>query len=374
MKLAKDTFKKNEVEAAAAHIKDLIWDFIEEKKMYANITQYSPNTINLTTRNVNYQGQNPIANFKSFYQQQYHLFDNTTNKASHKLNIEYNLQDSFYLNIFNKLNKFEKILFIKNFASQSQSYHFFSKISPKLSEEDFWLHLRHIAPFEKGSQSATDVRDVLKTLDDKSIDTKEKRESLAYYIHYYKTLCKRTDIQSGLKKLILKKIDEEHIPFFEQLLKTQISSSNTVDSILENPPQIQTFIINKEKMFSELSLDNISQAETHHYNRFINNLNYFLVSEQTKERLGIERIDFIEFKSTKEPGRVFIQSSQEGFKEEIRPIYLHLLATGAKNFQLNNSTSMSDVFEKSLNYYLLNQKIPNKHQNEENTPKKSFKI
>lgn len=373
MKLAKDTFKKNEVEAAAAHIKDLIWEFIEERNLYASQNQYSRGTINLMEKSVNYHGHTPIANLKTFYKTQYQVFNSETNHSSHTLNFEYKLQENFYLTIFNKLNRYEKVLFIKTFSNQS-SHNFFSKISNKLSEEDFWLHLRHVAPFLKGSQSTYDVRDVFNNLNNKSIDTEEKREALAYYIHYYKTICKRTDIQTSLKRLILKKIDDEHIPYFEQLLKIKISNDNQIENILEKTPQIETLIINKEKIFSEISFDHIPQAETQHYNRLINTLNKFLSNKEIREILGIERVDFVEFKSTKEPGRVFIQAEEDGFKKDITPIYLHLLTIGAKHFQLQENDEMTNVFEKSLNYYLLNQKIPRKNMDEEVTSKKSFKI
>lgn len=377
MRLAKDKFKKSEVEVAGETIKQKLLDFIEKNNLRGQINKSdTPPTVYFSTSSTqytNYYNYNSIPDYNHFIKNEYKIIDDS-NKPSHNVNVDYSLKYKFYIDTFKSLNDFEKVVFIKVFSSEFMDRQFFNEINKNLSDKDFWMHLRHVAPFGKGSQSIDYVRAAFTILEQKDINSPEKIESLTYFINYYKTICKRQDIKIGLNKLIYNKINEKYHPILSDLLGgIDVNNQKDLNKILDVTPEIKTLILNKKNIFEQISFKNIPHPNVANYNNYFKCINNFLGSEDGKKLLNIERVDFFELTSSKDPARVFIQATQNGFKEDLFPIYLHLLDSCSHHFtdDYEKKDLMKEVLRKSLNFYLLN-----KNLNFENlqTPKQTMKI
>jgi hypothetical protein len=360
MKLKKDEFRKSDIDAAGEKIKELLLDYVEKNRLVASISRHSTNTVSLTQSTVNI-GDAQVISFKRFMNEQF-KFMNENFSPSHKISIYGTHKLTFTSDALKKLNKSEKIILIKGMISLRPS---FSDLDPKsgfISEDDFWLHLRHIAPFTKikPQQRSDDVRVVLDIVASRSLDTQEKIDSLAYFLNYYKIIAKRTDIKAGLIRLLKSKIDEEHYPVFENILSSKFSNLESEFNIFSPTPDVKLLVIQKDSIFEQVPFVAIPQAKTDDYNKYLLTLNRFLQSPKASSILNIAKIDFHELSATKEPARVYIQAKEGGFKEDIQEIYAHLVKSCADSYP---SKLIDSAFETSLNYFLLNKAVANKDEN-----------
>jgi hypothetical protein len=379
MKLSKDIFNRSEINLAGEKIKNLICDFIIKNDLSIYIdTQDKTHLIIQKVPTEKYLYQKKIKDISNFIFKNYNFLDQT-NKPTHYINITPQFRNKFYTEAFNNLKGDDKIFFIKGFVHFNQPIGFLSALYNNLPESDFWLHLRHITPFQKSTLSSTQIREVLKYLEYKKIDTEEKIEALAYYIQYFKPICKRTDIKANIIRLIKDKIDESHFEIFETLLDSKIEKTQNIQSILEPKKEVIHISLLKNKIFEQLEFPQIKQIQTQHYNSYIIQLNSFLTNKENNQLLNIDRIDFNEFNSGREPARIYFVANEKGFHKDIIQIYLHLLETCAVNFNgkysinLNHETpEIHESFKKSLNYYLLSKEIGN--EKKQDKQKNSIKI
>lgn len=381
MKLQKDQFVKREIDLAANKIVDVLIDYVMKNKLFAH---RSGQLINLNTvqDHFNHDFNLKIHDFKKFMKQEFILLDPDDMSSSHNIIFTQPDKMCFYKELLGKLNDFEKIVLVKTVNTFK---HPIAKLNNEISEDDYWLHLRHVAPFSKIKQpSSSDyVKNVLTTLENKSIDTQEKIDSLAYFLNYYKPIAKRTDIKASVIKLIKRKINEEHFPMFESILGSQISKDNSEINLFLNPTEVKTLIISKNSIFEQVTFDKIPQAAVHHYNTYLQFINYFLLSPKTSDILNISRIDFHEFQSNNEPARIYISSNQDGFNEDLGAIYQHLIQSCSplyKQSRFSTSNTNDDIlnsFKTSLDYFLLNKSIlesNNNSNNIEEPKRKNFKL
>ncbi len=374
MQLLKDTFKRSEIDFTGEKIKNLLCDFIAKNDLSGYIdTQDKTHLIIQKVPTEKYLYQKKIKDVSDFIQKNY-TFLNETNKSTHYIDINTQFRLKFYTEAFNSLTGNDKKFFIKGFVHFNQPIGFLSTLYNNLPESDFWLHLRHIAPFQKLTLSSTQVREVLKHLEYKKIDTEEKIESLAYYIQYFKPVCKRTDIKTNIIRLIKNKVEESYFEIFETLLDSKINPTQNIQSIAEPEKEIKLLSLIKDKIFEQLEFPQIKQIQTQHYNSYINQLNSFLINKENKELLNIEKIDYNEFNAGRESARIYFVANGKGFSKDIIQIYLHILETCAVNFDgkysinLNHETpEIHDSFKKSLNYYLLSKKIINEQRKDKQT-------
>lgn len=291
-------------------------------------------------------------------------------ESSHKITMQSHHKAGFYSNALKQLNDFEKVVLIKAFFQFRPSY---SRLNPEkgiISEDDYWLHLRNIAPFTKvrQRQNSDDVRIVLNCLSERILDTQEKIESLAYFIHYYKAIAKRIDIKSSLVRMLKDKIDEDNFPIFETILSTKISKGTSEFNIFSPAPEVKLLVVPKSTLFEQVFFSEVPQAHTDNYNNYLETINRFLLSPDVKDTLNISRIDYNELTSTNQPARIYIQANSNGFKYDIQKIYGHLVKDCSNAFMTPN---MDEFLKKSLNYLLLTKAIPEKEElNEETKPTK----
>lgn len=383
MKLKKDQFKKSEIDAAVSKIMDILIQYVEEKELTVSSSQCKKH-INISSSKMIYDTYHLINNFRGFIKNQFTLFDSDNMHPSHKITITSLDKLCFYTRALEKLNNFEKIVLVKTTDEFKPSLKELTKTNV-FSEEDYWLHLRHVAPFSKVRQrtSANHVRDVLTDLSNKSINTKEKVDALAYFLNYYKTIAKRSDIKASTVRLIKGKINEEYFPIFESILSTKILNNASDIDIFLPPPEVKTLIISKNSMIEQVSFDKIPQAHFQNYNKYLQSINYFLLSPQISEQLNIARIDFHEFHSNNEPARIYISSKNGEFKEEIEPIYKHLIQSCAASYsaydiyKADPITKLGNTFKTSLDYFLLNKSINDVNKDKESeieVKRKNFKL
>lgn len=360
MKLPKDNFKRSDLEASEKRIKQFLIDYVNVNNLTANAWKHNKTSISIGN-SPTAQYQEIIPNFNGFIINNFKLFD-ANNLVSHNISFENNFKAHFFKSAFEHLQPFDKIVFIKTILYNSIDRSFYKSIAPQLENEDFWLTYRHIAPFVKSGQSTTDVREALTTLQNKSIDTEEKTMAFAYYLQYYKQICKRTDIKSGVLKLLRNKVEEQYYPIFEKILGTPILQEEAKDNnILMQPNEVKVLLLNKDKIFEQISFANIPQPHVSNYNRYFNLINDFLTNKNHKELTGINRIDFYELNSSKEPARVYIEASPTGFKADIEELYLHLVKSCSHllTSQYSRDNPLLQSLETATNFYFLNKKINN---------------
>jgi hypothetical protein len=372
MKLKKDEFKKSEIDAAANKIIDIFIEYTIANRLIANRVQNST-SINISSIDPHhYNYQTKIFDFKKFMKNEFQLFNADMMHPTHRLVLNDDDKLNFYLYALKKLNKFEKIILIKTNGDLKPKLKSLVN-SNVLSEDDYWLQLRHVAPFTKFKQSAyTDhVREMLNTLLNKSIDTNEKVESLAYFLNYYKVIARRTDVKAGIIRLLKNKVNEEDYPIFESILSTKISKNNSELDIFLPTSEVKTLIISKSAIFEQVAFAQIPQAKVDHYNKYLQAVNHFLLSPETKKELNISRIDFHEFQSHSDPARIYISSENGGFKENIENIYKHLIQSCA-SLHMVGPSKLGNAFKTSLDYFLLNNSIQeaNRDKNDNYEPKK----
>jgi hypothetical protein len=382
MKLPKDQFKRSEVDTAATKIMNILSDYVEQH----NLPMMKSNcgkVVYLSTTNI-HSVSDSVHDFKEFVKNEFTLFKPDTMSPSHTIMLNENDKLNFYISALEKLNDFEKIVLIKTTKNFKPSLKRLLNTNV-FSDNDYWLHLRHVAPFSKIKESAytSEVSEILTTLVEKSIDTQEKIDSLAYFLNHYKTIVRRTDIKASMVRLLKNKLNEEDFPIFESILATKISNNNTEIDIFLPPPEIKTLIISKSSIFEQVVFDQIPQANIKNYNKYLQSINYFLLSPKVRDELNIARIDFHEFHSNNEPARIYISSESGGFKENIEPIYKHLIqscASSYSNYTLYNADIESDIgsaLKTSLDYFLLHKSIHEANTNTEHvveTKRKNMKI
>lgn len=369
MKLPKDQFKRSEVDAAANKIMNILIDYVAEQNL-PMMESDCGKIIYLSTTNIPFSVSNESHAFKDFVKNEFTLFTPDTMSPSHTIMLNENDKLNFYTSALEKLNDFEKIVLIKTTKHFKPSIKKLTNTNI-FSDNDYWLHLRHVAPFSKIKQStyASEVSEILTTLVNKSIDTKEKIDSLAYFLNHYKTIVRRTDIKANTVRLIKTKLNEADFPIFESILATKILNNDTDLNIFLPPPEIKTLIISKNAMFEQVFFDQIPQANIKHYNRYLQSINYFLLSPKVRDELNIARIDFHEFHSNNEPARIYMSSENGEFKEDIEIIYKHLIqscASSYSNYTYYNADTESDIgkaLKTSLEYFLLNKSIHESNKN-----------
>lgn len=372
MKLVKDNFKRSDLEASEKRIKQFIMDYVDANKLTAKIWTHNKTSVSIGNSPPP-QYQELIPHFKSFILHEFKLF-NANNLVSHNISFENNFKAHFFQSAFENLQHFDKVIFIKTILYNSIDRHFYKTIAPQLENNDFWLTYRYIAPFVKTGQSTNDVREALTPLQNKSIDTEEKVLSFAYYLQYYKQICKRTDIKSGILKLLRNKVEEQHYPIFEKILGTTISQEDVKNNnIFMQPNEVKVLLLDKDKTFEQISFANIPQPHVSNYNRYFNLINEFLTSKNHKDLTGINRIDFFELNSSKEPARVYIEAAPTGFKADIEELYLHLIKSCSHLLtqQYTRINPLLEPLETATTYYFLNKTI-NKDLEEDNLKTKKI--
>lgn len=380
MKLQKDYFTQADLLTAENNIKRQIIDYISKNNFILGTHTYSSSSITITQPNPQNNYIKPIADYKKFILNEYSIHSaEKSGSPSHKINLAVGPQGSstnFYLDIFRKLSEKDQKILVKTLFHDFLGYNsFFGNLSQNLTSDEYWFHLRNIIPFGATSKSVNDARTILSSLQNRTIDTKEKVYSLLYTVQHYKQICKRPDVQSGLIKIVSSKIDDKFIPEIESFLKIKIDHNNEPINLLDTPNNIVSLIINKESLFKGVSFENLPQARVDNYNRYFQHINSFLISPKAKEKLNIDFIDFIELSSKKNPARVYIHSNQLGFNEDIKDIYLHLINTCAhKLIEGYRQETLEEALDKSLNFYLLNKSISTKTTEEAPQKIKTMKI
>lgn len=390
MKLAKDKFYISNVKMAESQIKENIIEYMRQNNLYLSKSKYGGSLFLDVVQKQNTNYAEDIPNPSSYIRNNYFLLKETnpnlsqsnsnqrvtltTNSAPGNSN---SISDLYFF-LYNKAkNENEKITLIKTlFHDFLLRYDFLEPILKKMNNEDCWFHLRHINPFESSTKSVGHIRTILTKLNQLSIDTPQKEESLMYGLQYYKQLCKRPDIQSGLIKLLRVKLSEEQVLKFEDFLKIKINEQDDKEVLFDNNNEIVTIFLNKEQLFKQLSFGNVPQAGVDSYNQYLKTLNSFLVSDEVKKTLGIQNIDMIDLSSKNHPARIYIQSVEDGFNGNINEIYEHLLRSCVNSLVPGwKQESLSDTFEKSLTYYQINKNLNDTHQtNDSKVIKKITKI
>lgn len=361
MKLIKDKYNRYDLNESEKRIISEINNFIKINELIGLKSNMVNNYIYLTkiTNNIP-PYKTKINNFNEFMNNEYKILD-TNNKPNYKLNFEIYMKEKFQNFMFNKLNDFDKIVFIKTIIYDSMDSIFFKETLRNLNQENFWSFYRNISPFVVSSKSSTDVRMGLEELTNRSINTKDKVLSFAYYLKYYQQISKRTDIKAGIIKILRNKVEEKYYPIFEKILSSKIISNET-NNIFIKPNEMAILIINKEKIFEYISFENIEQAQTYNYNKYINCINKYLMSSEVKNKLGINCIDFIEFSSKKEPAKIYIESNKTGFNVNIEEMYLHFLESCTKIIKsIDKDNQMKNILDTALNFYLLKNEINKKN-------------
>ncbi len=380
MKLIKDYFTQVDLLTAENNIKKKIIEYIAKHNLIIGVHTYSSSSISITqpTNQNNYL--KPIANYKNFIMNEYSIHSSEKGGSpSHKINVALGptkTNTDFYLDIFRGLSGKDQQIMVKTIFHDFLGYNsFFSNLNKSLTTEEYWFHLRNIIPFGSTSKSVNDARSILSSLQNRTIDTKDKVYSLLYTVQHYKQICKRPDVQTGLIKIITSRVDEKFIPDIESFLKIKIDQHYEPINFFDNPNTIVSLIINKENLFKGVSFEQVPQARVDNYNKYFQQINDFLTGPQAKEKLNIDFIDFMELSSKKNPARVYIHSNKLGFQHDIKEIYLHLINTCShKLLDSYKQEALVESLEKSLNFYLLNKNIQQKDGEETVSKPKTKKI
>ncbi len=370
MRLTKDYFSLSEIKKSSTHIVQNVCKFMEENNLSAYQSTYdkkniSFNSSNAQTSNYSTKIQNSIEYIRSNLE----IVDSSQQSFPKiSINIAHNTpgminNETFYAYLYkNAQSETEKKVLVKTFFHYFCSrYNFIDKALNNMSNEDYWFHLRNIIPFNKSGKSLMDARAIFSSLSQKSIDTPEKINALLYTIQHYKQICKREDVSTGLSKLLISKVSEDKLSIFENFLKIKIKPNDSDFDIEEVHNDVLTIHLSKEKTFKQLNFGNIPQPKVDDLNTYLEKINQFLTSEKASEILNIKNIDYNCFSSKKNPARIYIESKEGGFSEDIKPIYLHLVKTCTnKLISGYKQESLLEALNTSLNYFLLNKSVKNK--------------
>lgn len=366
MKLTKDYFTQADLLTAENNIKKKIIEYISKNNLIIGLHSYNNSSISITQPSNQNNYLKLIANYKNFIMNEYSIRSSEKGDLpSHKLHITLGpntTNTDFYIDIFRDLSEKEQQIMVKTiFHDFLGNNSFFSQLNKRLTTDEYWFHLRNIIPFGPTSKSVNDARSILSSLQNRTIDTKDKVYSLLYTVQHYKQICKRPDVQTGLIKIITSRVDEKFIPDIESFLKIKIDHHHEPINFFDNPNTIVSLIINKENLFKGVSFEHVPQARVDNYNKYFQQINDFLIGPQAKEKLNIDFIDFMELSSKKNPARVYVHSNKSGFQHDIKEIYLHLINTCShKLLDSYKQEALVESLEKSLNFYLLNKNIHKK--------------
>lgn len=377
MKLLKDYFSQSDILSTDINIKKNIIKYVEDNNLTLFSYVHDKKKILISNQHNNYYEK--ITNYKQFLNNEFSIYSRLSysncnpGTPTHSIRVSIggvNHNTPFYLTLFRNLNEQEKKIFVKTiFHDFLGNNNFFNHLNKNLQTDEYWFHLRNFLPFGATTKSISDARDIFSSLQDRSIDTKDKVYSLLYTIQHYKQICKRPDIKTGLIKILSNKLNDEFIPEIESFLKIKIDKNPQPIDLFETPNSVVTLLINKENIFNIISFEKIPQARVDNYNKYLQQINNFLSSEDIKEKLNIDFIDYIDFSSKKHPARVYIHSNNEGFVYDIKEIYSHLMISCSNHLidEFMEQNFLHEVLDKSLNFYLLDKKISN-NKSELNTP------
>ncbi len=382
MKLKNDFFIPKEVQKAELNIKQNILNYIQDNNLTPCRSDHDKNSIVLNPQGSNMTYYKPITDFYSFFKSNYKVVD-IQNKTgvSHNIhiagttNFQKDNADFYFFLQNNAQNDLEKIILVKTiFSNLINRYSFLDEFLKKIPTDDYWFHLRHIIPFGKSSKSVHDIRSILTSLDNKSIDTDEKSLALLYTLQHYKQICKRSDIQAGLSRTLRTKLDSESLKPFEDLLKINLTEDGPAKNIFKENKETVCLILDKEQLFEQLLFNKVPQAKVDNHNRYLLTLNSFLTNDKIKSQLNIDYIDFVELSSQKHPARVYIVANENGFKEDIKEIYSHLLTSCTHHLDDGyKQNTLPDSFNKSLSFFMLD-KTMNNNKEDKSQVKKLNKI
>lgn len=384
MKLEKDKFSKEFLSSAQKKQIELFKDFINKYDLKFSFGNYqkgysldNPSSIksfSITHDNVNAYHNTEIKNKNIIWDRFYFLDEE--NNPSHDFHFNSVVWGNIFNDIYEKMNDDEKPFFLKTIGSKINPRQFFLIYEDKLKDEDFWLYLRHINSFYAKPIQKNDFLCIMEQLNNKSIDSEKKVQSLAQFLNFYKTIVRRDDLSPRIVSFINKNIDPQYFYMFQKIIGKEINVPSLAaipEDILQQNNQTICLLIDKEKFFSRVAFSNIPNAQHHDYNRYLKQINEIIMLEQNKKLLGIQYINFIEFNSSKDPARVYVDSSEQGFKQDIKNLYFNILINLTGEFKSGQKLSEASV-NSAINYYILSNSINDSSQQLEQKKKPSLKI
>lgn len=370
MKPLKDKFSIIEIKKSEQRIIDVLKNYCSENNLAVFWSQYCPHNVSL-----NYSYSNSSSHmsnktdYKYFFDWMFTLCDSEEQRTSH--NIFMIDEPLFYKKYFCKLSTEDKIIFIKTASRHTDRTQTITNIA-NLSDDDFWLHLRHFVPFSKSSKQTYMFKSMMDAVTNRSVDDDFKAQSLMQFFHYYKPIIKRTDIKNSVYRYIEDKVDKKYHSDFEKFLSFKIGEQVNSDSYASISNNLCVISLDKEEIFKSLPFKQIPNADVYTYNYLIETIKNIITNEQSNE-LGVEHVVVQELCSKKTPGKIYIESSENGFKVDMLEYFKLMMKVGADNLTKNNSQDMKKLFSDALNYLKISKELNSDSENCE-TKVKRLKI
>lgn len=310
-----------------------------------------------------------------FFKNHFDFFDENGKPAKHAIStIDSNVQSQkMWENINSLIDIKEQALFNK-FMFQSHHPQTLINALKNMGDDRFWFSIKHMQPIGKSNGTKTEFDLIFPEIQKKTIDTAEKVESFYEFLKFMRNIAKREDKISLVCDLVSKKVDSKYHEAFAKILEKEIGSKKNAtrpEDIMQEPRQSLTLVLNKNDYFEKIPVPHLKSINE--LNLFNRNIVHALKEADILEKLKLLDVEHIEFNSSSKTAKFIFEFSPNTTRDDLPEIFLNIVKACCNHYD-DYRTDLKSTVKKTVDNYILNQKLEFSLPENESLPKTRKKI
>lgn len=171
-----------------------------------------------------------------------------------------------------------------------------------------------------------------------------------------------------------KKVDSKYHEPFKKILERDIEAKKNAmipEDIMQEPRQSLTLVLNKNDYFEKIPVPNLTSInDLNFFNR--NLMNAFKKSE-VLDKLNLLDVEHIEFNSSSKTANFIFEFFPNTQRNDLPEIFLTIVKACCNNYD-DYRTDLKKIVQKTVDNYVLNQKLESSLPENEITSKSRKKI